>query len=78
MRKKEVNAIEQNGGLYEPGESFRKVDSFSGKTCTLITSSNNVVTPAALNLKLPNFYTRENGRLVKIKPDYVTFKCFEN
>ncbi len=75
--QKEISAIEQRGNFFEPSESFGSVDSFSGKTCTIRTSSDNVATAAALAAKLPNFYTREGGRQVKIKPDYVQFSCYK-
>jgi hypothetical protein len=75
--QKEISAIEQRGNFFEPSESFGSVDSFSGKTCTIRTSSDNVVTAAAMAAKLPSFYTLEGGRQVKIKPDYVQFSCYK-
>lgn len=74
---KEISAVEQGGNFFEPSESFASVDSFSGKTCTIRTSSDNVATAAVLAAKLPNFYTREGGMQVKIKPDYIQFSCYK-
>lgn len=74
-KKKEISAIEERGKFYEPSKIFKSVDSFSGKTCTIMTSSNNVVTSAALAAKLPNFYTLTPSGQVKIKPDHVHFNC---
>jgi len=28
-------------------------------------------------MRMPNFYTEENDKYVKISPDYVTFQCRE-
>lgn len=75
--QKEVSAIEQRGNFFEPSESFGSVDSFSGKTCTIRTSADEVVTAAVMAAKLPNFYTRESGRQVRIKPDYIQFSCYK-
>jgi hypothetical protein len=73
--QKVVSAVEQGGNLFEPTGSFGSVDSHEGSTCHIKTSSENVVTSAQLALKLPKFFTSEQGRLVRISPDYVSFKC---
>lgn len=74
-QQKEIVAIEQNGSMYEPSNYFNSVTSFKGRNCTINTSSNNVITSAAQKMSLPIFYTLESGRLLKINPDYVSFKC---
>jgi hypothetical protein len=76
-QQKEVFAVEQDGALYEPSTFFNSVTSFSGRNCTINTSSNNLTISATQKLILPTFYTREAGQLVKIKPDYVSFNCIK-
>ena len=70
-----VSAVEQGGSLFEPAGSFGSVDSHKGNTCHINTSSENVLTSAQLALRLPKFFASEQGQLVKISPDYISFKC---
>lgn len=67
----EVEAVEQGGGMYEPTNRFNSVDSHNGSSCTIR------IDGFIKSAKSPNFYKKEGGQFVKIKPDYVTFKCIK-
>ena len=73
----EVKVLEIGGKLYEPAESYAAVDGYKNKKCHIRTSSDGVLSAALNGMRMPNFYTEENDKYVKISPDYVTFQCRE-
>ncbi len=73
--QKEVRAVGKDGDLFEPAEVFRSVSEFSGKTCHIRLAGTDAVSSAINSVKSQSFYADEDGKLVKISPDYVTFKC---
>jgi len=74
----EIKAVERDGKFYEPGIVFETVHEYRNQKCHISIDSFNVATKLVRSAKNPNFYAHENGQLVKISPDYLTFPCVEH
>lgn len=75
--KKTIVALEDKNGMYPFPSAFKKVDEHNDRKgwCTINTSSNSLVGSIISRASLPTFYTKEDGVLKAVSPDYITFSC---
>jgi hypothetical protein len=73
-----VDAVgDSSGQLYEPARQYRSVSEFRAKDkqCWIRMKTGSMAIDAVNAARRPNFFTKRDGRFVKISPDYLVFNC---
>lgn len=73
-----VDAVGASSGqLYEPARQYGSVSEFDPQRnqCWIRMKTGSFALDAFKGSRLPDFFTKKDGRFVKIKPDYLVFSC---
>ena len=73
-----VEAVGRSSGqLYNPAQQYVSVSEFnsSKNICWIRMKTGSMAIDALNAARLPDFFTKRDGKLVKIKPDYLVFSC---
>ena len=76
-----IYAVDDSSGkLYNVKRVYKKVNEFTGKSCTLYIKpkSNEIISKLFRKMKNPNFYTKnKSGKFKKVDVEYLRFSCFK-